>query len=104
MQLHIQYLRSLEESEVRKACLTYVQSWYHNFPSRMTGSSGGVAGLGGATPRPPGAAPPALEVCLDEAGARLESCEMGLVDVSRDEGFVAKALGQSAFSFGKPKT
>jgi len=32
MRLHIQYLRSLEDSErVRKACLTYVQNWYHNF-------------------------------------------------------------------------
>jgi hypothetical protein len=29
MKLHIQYLRSLEESErVRKACLTYLQNWY----------------------------------------------------------------------------
>ena len=32
MKLHIQYLRSLEESErVRKACLTYMQNWYHDF-------------------------------------------------------------------------
>jgi hypothetical protein len=32
MKLHIQYLRSLEDSErVRKACLTYLQNWYHNF-------------------------------------------------------------------------
>ncbi|SRR6266550_2707365 len=32
MKLHIQYLRSLEESErVRKACLTYMQTWYPNF-------------------------------------------------------------------------
>ena len=32
MKLHIQYLRSLEESEpVRKACLTYMRNWYHNF-------------------------------------------------------------------------
>jgi glycosyltransferase involved in cell wall biosynthesis len=32
MKLHIQYLRSLEESErVRKACLTYIQRWYRNF-------------------------------------------------------------------------
>jgi glycosyltransferase involved in cell wall biosynthesis len=32
MKLHIQYLRSLEESErVRKACLTYMQKRYHNF-------------------------------------------------------------------------
>jgi len=32
MKLHIQYLRSLEESErVRVACLDYLQNWYTNF-------------------------------------------------------------------------
>jgi len=32
MKLHIQYLRSLEDSErVRKACLVYLQNWYHTF-------------------------------------------------------------------------
>jgi glycosyltransferase involved in cell wall biosynthesis len=32
MKLHVQYLRSLEESErVRRACLTYLQNWFHNF-------------------------------------------------------------------------
>jgi len=32
MKLHIQYLRSLEESaRVRKACLAYLQNWYDNF-------------------------------------------------------------------------
>jgi glycosyltransferase involved in cell wall biosynthesis len=32
MMMHIQYLRSLEDSErVRKACLTYLQNWYDNF-------------------------------------------------------------------------
>jgi glycosyltransferase involved in cell wall biosynthesis len=32
MKLHIQYLRSIEESQrVRKACLTYMQTWYPNF-------------------------------------------------------------------------
>jgi glycosyltransferase involved in cell wall biosynthesis len=32
MKLHVKYLRSLEESErVRKACLTYMQNWFHNF-------------------------------------------------------------------------
>jgi glycosyltransferase involved in cell wall biosynthesis len=32
MKLHVRYLRSLEESErVRKACLTYLQTWYGNF-------------------------------------------------------------------------
>jgi len=32
MRLHIQYLRSLEESErVRKASLAYIQTWYRNF-------------------------------------------------------------------------
>ena len=32
MRLHIQYLRSLEDSErVRKACLAYIQRWCRNF-------------------------------------------------------------------------
>ena len=32
MKLHIQYIRSLEDSErVRKACLTYIQNWHDNF-------------------------------------------------------------------------
>ena len=37
MKFHIQCLRSLEESDrVRKACLTYMQNWYHNFyPERL---------------------------------------------------------------------
>jgi glycosyltransferase involved in cell wall biosynthesis len=37
MKLHIEYLRSLEESErVRKACLKYMQTWYDCFyPDRM---------------------------------------------------------------------
>jgi glycosyltransferase involved in cell wall biosynthesis len=32
MKLHVQYLRSLEDSErTRKACLAYLQNWFHNF-------------------------------------------------------------------------
>jgi glycosyltransferase involved in cell wall biosynthesis len=32
MKLHIQYLRSLEDSpRVRKACVIYLQNWYHHF-------------------------------------------------------------------------
>jgi glycosyltransferase involved in cell wall biosynthesis len=32
LKLHVQYLRSVEDSErVRKACLTYLQNWYLNF-------------------------------------------------------------------------
>ncbi len=32
MKLHVQYLRSLEESDrVRKACLTYMQNWLEIF-------------------------------------------------------------------------
>src|ERR1700741_1143279 len=32
MKLHIQYLRSLEESDrVHKACLTYMRNWFDNF-------------------------------------------------------------------------
>jgi len=53
MKLHVQYLRSLEESErVRRACLTYMQNWYHNFyPSRpdlVAELQGLAAQLGGA--------------------------------------------------------
>jgi glycosyltransferase involved in cell wall biosynthesis len=37
MKLHVKYVRSLEDSErVRKACLIYLQNWYHNFyPDRL---------------------------------------------------------------------
>ena len=37
MRMHIQSLRSLEDSErVRRACLTYLQNWYHHFyPDRQ---------------------------------------------------------------------
>jgi glycosyltransferase involved in cell wall biosynthesis len=32
MKLHVQYLRSLEDSDrVRKACCTYLQTWFENF-------------------------------------------------------------------------
>jgi glycosyltransferase involved in cell wall biosynthesis len=32
MKLHVQYLRSLEDSDrVRKACVNYLQTWYENF-------------------------------------------------------------------------
>jgi glycosyltransferase involved in cell wall biosynthesis len=32
MKLHIRYLRSIEDSDrVEKACLRYLQNWYHNF-------------------------------------------------------------------------
>lgn len=32
MKLHVEYIRSLEDSErVRRACLTYLQNWYHHF-------------------------------------------------------------------------
>jgi len=37
MQLHVQYLRSLEESErVRRVCLTYLQNWFDNFYPERT--------------------------------------------------------------------
>ena len=44
MKLHIQYLRSLEESErVREACLTYLQMWYHDVLSGAPGYGCGIA-------------------------------------------------------------
>jgi glycosyltransferase involved in cell wall biosynthesis len=52
MKLHIEYLRSIEESErVRRACLNYLQIWYYNFyPERpdLVGELQAMAtGLGG---------------------------------------------------------
>jgi glycosyltransferase involved in cell wall biosynthesis len=53
LRLHIQYIRSLEESErVRKACLTYLQNWYFNFyperPDLITEVQKLAAELGGS--------------------------------------------------------
>src|SRR5215472_6570030 len=52
MKLHIQYLRSLEDSEgVRKACLAYIQTWCRNFyperPDLMQEAQQLAAMLGG---------------------------------------------------------
>jgi glycosyltransferase involved in cell wall biosynthesis len=52
MKLHIQYLRSLEESErVRETCLAYIQRWYRNFypecPDLMQEAQQLAASLGG---------------------------------------------------------
>jgi glycosyltransferase involved in cell wall biosynthesis len=52
MKLHIQYLRSLEDSEgVRKACLAYIQTWCRNFyperPDLMQEAQQLAASLGG---------------------------------------------------------
>ncbi|HVB58319.1 MAG TPA: glycosyltransferase [Candidatus Acidoferrales bacterium] len=52
MKLHIQYLRSLEESErVRKACLTYLQNWFGSFyperPDLVAQAQALAAELGG---------------------------------------------------------
>ena len=52
MKLHIQYLRSLEDSErVRKSCLAYIQTWYRNFyperPDLMQEAQQLAAMLGG---------------------------------------------------------
>ena len=57
MKLHIQYLRSLEESErVRKACLTYMQNWYDNFyperPDLMADLQALASELGGSLEEP----------------------------------------------------
>jgi glycosyltransferase involved in cell wall biosynthesis len=57
MKLHIQYLRSLEESErVRKACLTYIQNWlgvfYPERPDILAELQNLAAELGGCLKEP----------------------------------------------------
>ena len=57
MKLHIQYLRSLEDSErVRKACLAYIQTWCRNFyperPDLMQEAQQLAAMLGGRLEAP----------------------------------------------------
>jgi hypothetical protein len=57
MKLHVQYLRSLEDSErVQRACLAYLQHHYINFyperPDLMAELQGIAAGLGGSLDRP----------------------------------------------------
>jgi glycosyltransferase involved in cell wall biosynthesis len=57
MKLHIQYIRSLEDSDrVRKACLTYLQNWYGNFypdqPDIIADLTKLAAELGGSLEEP----------------------------------------------------
>jgi len=54
MKLHIQYLRSLEESErVRKACLKYLQAWsYWFYPDRQAELLSLAGELGGSVEAP----------------------------------------------------
>ncbi len=95
MKLHIQYLRSLEESErVRKACLTYLQTWYRKFLSGTTGHCCGIAGAGCTTSGSPGGAPLALEVCLDETDIWMEGGKVGSEDASAAQGFMLQVLRQ----------
>ena len=78
MKLHIQYLRSLEESErVRKACLTYMQNWYHNFYPERPDIAAELQALAAQFQGQPGGAPFALEIRVDEAGLWMESRKMG---------------------------
>ena len=57
MNLHVQYLRSIEESKrVRKACLAYLQNWYDNFyperPALVAELQNMAAQLGGRLEAP----------------------------------------------------
>jgi glycosyltransferase involved in cell wall biosynthesis len=57
MKLHMQYLRSLEESDrIRRTCLAYMQVWYHIFyperPDLVAELQGQAAQLGGRLEEP----------------------------------------------------
>ena len=67
MKLHIQYLRSLEDSErVRKACLTYMQNWLDHFYPERPDIVAELQSYGGTTSGSSEDAPFAVEIRLDE--------------------------------------
>ena len=95
MKLHIQYLRSLEDSErVREGLPDVHAELVPQFLSGATGHYCGVAEHGCATSRTPGGAALALEICLDEADVWMESCKMGSDGASAAQGFMPQALRQ----------
>ena len=78
MKLHVQYLRSLEESErVRKACLTYLQTWSEQFYPERPDMFAELQALATELARPYRAAHPSLEIRWMQAGVWYESGEMG---------------------------
>ena len=93
MKLHIQYLRSLEESErVRKACLTYMQNWYHNFyperPDIVAELQALAAQLDGSLEAPR----LRWKYALDETDVWAESSQMGADVPSAAQGFMDQVL------------
>ena len=64
MKLHIQYLRSLEDSErVRKACLAYIQTWCRNFYPERPDLMQEARQLAASARRSTGSSQIILEVC-----------------------------------------
>jgi hypothetical protein len=95
MMRHIQYPRSLEDSErVRKACLAYVQNWYHNFyhsrPDVVAVLQGPAAQLQGHRSAPLG-----LQIFLAETSVSDGKPRERLEGTSGVEEFLAQALGRS---------
>jgi len=94
MQLHVKYLRSLEDSErVRKACLTYMQNWFHNFYPDRQDIVAELQTIGRRTARSPGRPSLALEICLDGTDFWVACCEKRSDGAAADEGFVDQVLG-----------
>jgi glycosyltransferase involved in cell wall biosynthesis len=104
MQLHIGYLRSLEESDrVRAACLRYLQNWVIFFyPETRYFQTGGRKGqdLRRTVAHPC----LVLEVLLDREGLWLGSCQARSSLVSKHQVVPSKILGQDALLPREPKT
>ena len=99
MKLHIQYLRSLEDSErVRKACLAYLQIWYPIFYPERPDIVAELQDLAGAASRASGGTPLALEICLVAENRRIRNRETRPSLFAGAQGVLSAILGQSPVS------
>ena len=95
MRLHVNYLRSLEDSDrTRAACCTYLQNWLiHFYPERpdivedlqeLARSLGGQLEVTSS----------ALEICVDCATVWLEGSQTGPIRIAAAKDIGAKGLGR----------
>ncbi len=105
MQLHIAYLRSLEDSErTRAASVKYLQNWLVFFyPERMDiVAAGGADGPGSR--RATATATPIVEVLMDQVNVRLAPGQAGSGDAATNQMVLGQALGQHLIQHRESKS